>query len=77
MKDDLVLLTKLYPPEDVFLTELLESAGITVFRRWEGIAPVEGLTVGPLAEVAIYVPREEEEDARQLLENVREGIEEQ
>lgn len=71
MKDDLVLLTKLYPPEDAFLTELLQSAGITVFKRWEGIAPVEGLTVGPLAEVALYVSREEEEDARQLLQSIQ------
>lgn len=62
-----VHLITVYPPEDIFVEGVLQAAGIPVVKRREAIAPVEGITLGPLAEVHILVPLELEAKARELL----------
>ncbi|MGB9791047.1 MAG: hypothetical protein ACPLTR_00530 [Thermacetogeniaceae bacterium] len=75
-RDDsgLVHLITVYPPEDIFVEGVLQSAGIPVVKRRESIAPVEGITLGPLAEVHIYVPLGLEVKAREVLAEVRSDI---
>jgi len=69
-----VHLITVYPPEDIFVEGVLQTAGIRVIKRRESIAPVEGITVGPLAEIHIYVPRERERDAREALIAAQEDL---
>lgn len=69
-----VHLITVYPPEDIFVEGVLQTAGIKVIKRRESIAPVEGITVGPLAEIHIYVPREREKDAREALIAAQEDL---
>lgn len=61
------LLKTVYPPEDNLIKGLLEVCGIPVVLRGEAIGPLQGLTMGPLAEVRIYVPSEKVEEAREVL----------
>lgn len=46
---------------------VLQTAGIRVYKKSESIAPVEGITIGPLAEVEIYVSSQELEEAKDIL----------
>lgn len=71
--DDLVLLTTVYPPEDIFIEGVLETAGIKVFKKREAIAPVEGITFGPLAEIGIFVLASDEKRARETLSSALSG----
>ncbi|MGI6487687.1 MAG: hypothetical protein GX964_07450 [Syntrophomonadaceae bacterium] len=64
---DWSLLKIVYPPEDMLLKGLLASCGIPVRLVREAIGPVQGLTLGPLAEVKILVPPDRLEEARYLL----------
>ena len=62
------ILKKVYPPEDDIIKSLLESCEIPVIlRSREGIGRVQGLSIGPLAEVMVMVPRDKLADARELL----------
>lgn len=72
-KGGLVLLAVVYPPEDIFIEGVLQAAGIRVFKMRESIAPVEGITIGPLAEVKIYVSGEQLEEAKDILAWTREN----
>lgn len=67
----LVHLITVYPPEDLFVEGVLQAAGIPVVKRRESIAPVEGITLGPLAEVHIFVPGELEDEAKSVLTAAR------
>ena len=51
----------------------LEASGIPVEIRREAIGPAYGLTVDGLAATEILVPRELEDDARDLLERADRG----
>ncbi|NLU50059.1 MAG: hypothetical protein GXX09_06575 [Syntrophomonadaceae bacterium] len=62
------VLKTVYPPEDLLLKSMLESFGIPVRLQREAIGPVQGLTLGPLAEVKVLVLHHRLEEARQLLE---------
>lgn len=66
---DWVTLKTVYPPEDIFLKGMLESFGIPVRLLREAIGPVQGLTLGPLAEVKVMVPCHHQEQARILLDS--------
>ena len=59
--------------EAEILRGLLESNGIDVLFRGESAAASVGLGVGPMAEVAIYVPKSKEFEARELLAAYRSG----
>jgi len=62
------ILDTAYPPQDDIIKSLLESCGIPVIlRSREGIGRVQGLSIGPLAEVRIMVPRDRLSEARELL----------
>ncbi|NLW45400.1 MAG: DUF2007 domain-containing protein [Syntrophomonadaceae bacterium] len=62
------ILTTVYPPQDDIIKSWLESCGIPVIlRSREGIGRVQGLSIGPLAEVRVMVPRDRLSEARELL----------
>ncbi|MDR9756724.1 MAG: DUF2007 domain-containing protein [Thermoanaerobacterales bacterium] len=67
--EGMALLAVVYPPEDLIIEGILESAGIKVFKMRESIAPVHGIAVGPLAEIKIYVPSSQLETAKEILNN--------
>ncbi len=61
-------LATVYSPEDSVLQSMLEGYGIPVMlRSRESIGRVQGLTLGPLAEIIVMVPREFLSDAQQLM----------
>jgi hypothetical protein len=64
---EMALVATVYPPEDIFIKGLLETEGIEVFTSRESIAGVYGITFGDLAAVKIYVAREDESRAREVL----------
>ncbi|HHW28022.1 MAG TPA: hypothetical protein GXX21_00495 [Syntrophomonadaceae bacterium] len=65
--EGMALLAVVYPPEDLIIEGILETAGIRVFKMKESIAPVHGIAVGPLAEIKIYVPADQFETAKDLI----------
>jgi len=60
------LLITVYAPEDQLISDWLEGEGIEVFRQKRGLSPLE-VSIGPLAEVKIFVRTEQYEEAKQLL----------
>ena len=50
---------------------VLEASGIPVYLRQEAIGAVLGNTVGELAAVDLWVPRERAAEARQILQDER------
>ncbi len=48
---------------------LLRSAGIPAVTNFESVGDLYGLKVGPMAEVRVLVPVEQEAEARRLLES--------
>lgn len=70
-RKDLIHLVTVYPPEDIFIEGVLQTVGIQVFRKRESIAPIGGITLGPLGEVKLYVLREQEIEARDVLADAR------
>ena len=50
---------------------VLESAGIPVYFRQEGIAAVSGITVGALAAVDLWVARDQAAQALEILQDER------
>jgi hypothetical protein len=52
---------------------LLESFGIPAFTNQESAGAAYGLTVGPLGEVDVLVPKEFLKDARKIIEEMQEG----
>ena len=59
--------------EAEILRGLLEAAGLQTWLTHESAASAVGLGVGPLARVDVRVPAEEEEAARQALEDYYSG----
>lgn len=52
---------------------LLESFGITAFVNQEAAGSVYGLTVGLLGEVEVYVPLDQVEEAKKIIEAMNNG----
>ena len=65
--EGMALLAVVYPPEDLIIEGILETAGIKVFKMKESIAPVHGIAVGPLAELQIFVPSDQLETAQDII----------
>lgn len=72
---EMVRLTTVYPPEDIFLAGVLQQAQIFVIKKKESIAAVQGISFGPLAEVQIYVPKHQAAEAREILDSLNESAE--
>ncbi len=71
--DEMVLLAVVYHPEDAIIEGVLQAAGIKVIKRRESIAPIEGIAIGPLAEIKIYVSAQDLDAAREFLSWSQEG----
>jgi hypothetical protein len=67
LMNGMALLAVVYPPEDSIIEGVLQTAGIKVLKLRESIAPVEGIAIGPLAEIKIYVPEDQLQTARDIL----------
>jgi hypothetical protein len=72
---EMVCLTVVYPPEDIFLEAVLQQAEILVIKKKESIAAVQGISFGPLAEIQIYVPKHQVAEAREILASLNESEE--
>lgn len=68
---EMIHLVTVYPPEDIIIEDILKKEGIRVLKKRESIALVEGLSIGPLAEVKLYVLPEQERKAKEVLNNLR------
>lgn len=53
-----------------FVRAFLESAGFLVRLEGEALGAIYGLQVGPLAEVKVFVPKDQVGEARELLNEV-------
>ncbi len=74
MKDEIVSVeTVTGMIEAEIVRGLLESAEIPVWLSHESASTAYGLTLGPMAQVEVYVPRHLEEAARDLLRAYHEG----
>ncbi len=58
--------------EAEIIKSFLESNGIPVELRYESIGKVLGITTDGLGVVKIFVPEEKEEEAKRLIESVKE-----
>lgn len=65
-----VIIARVYPPNDVIIESLLRSYEIPVKFIRESIGMVQGLSIGPLAEVKIAVPEELVSEASQIMKPV-------
>ena len=64
-----VVLTEIFHPDEAQLVSgLLSMAGIPVKVERESAGDLFGLTVGPLARIAILVPRERLPEAERVLD---------
>jgi hypothetical protein len=64
-----VTVSELYDPEEACLVVgLLEASGIPVKVKRETAGRLFGLTVGPLAKIAILAPREKKPEVERILE---------
>ncbi len=52
---------------------MLEAKGVDAVTRGESAATAIGLTVGPIADVEILVPKEQESYARQVIQDYYSG----
>lgn len=66
-KDVWVVISKVYPPHDIIIESLLKSCNIPVQLLRESIGVVQGLSIGPLAEVKIAVPESKAKEAVELI----------
>lgn len=62
-----VVIATVYPPNDVILESLLRSYDIPVKLLREAIGPVQGLSIGPLAEVKLAVPESLASEAAEII----------
>jgi hypothetical protein len=65
--DSWVIIEKVYPPQDMIISSLLESYGIPIKIQRREISQFP-VSFGPLAEVEISVPLDRVEEARTLLQ---------
>ncbi|MEN6327376.1 MAG: hypothetical protein ABFD18_14390 [Syntrophomonas sp.] len=64
-----IVISKVYPPNDIIIESLLKSCDIPVKLFHEAIGPIQGLAIGPLAEVRIAVPEIMADAAVELLKS--------
>jgi hypothetical protein len=69
--DSWVTIEKVYPPQDMVISSLLESYGIPIKIQRREISQFP-VSFGPLAEVEISVPSNRVEEARTLLQAAEE-----
>lgn len=69
--DSWVTIEKVYPPQDMVISSLLESYGIPIKIQRREISQFP-VSFGPLAEVEISVPADLVEEARTLLQKAME-----
>lgn len=62
-----VVISTVYPPDDVLMESLIQSFGIPV-RLIHSVGSVFGISVGPLGEVKIAVPEAYVSKAKELLQ---------
>ncbi len=55
------------------MRNLLEAQGIKVFLNQEGAGKAYGLTVGPLGQVQVLVPKSKSQEARQIVDDYYAG----
>ena len=55
------------------IRNLLEAQDIEVFLNQEGAGRAYGLTVGPMGEVQVLVPKDQSEAARQIVDDFYAG----
>jgi hypothetical protein len=55
------------------LRNLLEVQGIKVFLNQEGAGRAYGLTLGPLGQVQVMVPKHQRQEAQQIVEDYYAG----
>ncbi len=55
------------------MRNLLEAQGIKVFLNQEGAGKAYGLTVGPLGQVQVLVPKSKIQEARQIVDDYYAG----
>jgi len=55
------------------MRNLLEAQGIKVFLNQEGAGKAYGLTVGPLGQVQVLVPKSKSQEARQIVDDYYDG----
>jgi hypothetical protein len=72
-KSEMIHLITLYPPEDIFMESVLKQAGITVVKFKESMAAIHGICVGPLAEIKLFVPKSQEQEARDIIDSLPEN----
>jgi hypothetical protein len=68
-----VVIGCVYPPHDVIIESLLRSYEIPAKFLREAIGPLQGLSIGPLAEVKIAVPEELADQAAEILKPYDDG----
>ncbi|MGI6647692.1 MAG: hypothetical protein ACOX5W_01125 [Bacillota bacterium] len=66
----MIHLITVYPPEDLFLEDVLKQAGISVIKIREAIGTVHGISIGPLAEIKLYVPKAQEQAANEIIRDI-------
>ena len=52
---------------------LLESFGINAYINQESVGKTYGLTVGALGEVRVFVPADQAEEARRIIQDMNSG----
>lgn len=69
-----ISIAKIYPPQDLVISGMLESCGIPFMTQRREVSQLP-VSIGPLAEVEIFVPRNLADEARALIENAAEETE--
>lgn len=69
-----ISIAKIYPPQDLIVSSLLESCSIPFKMRHREVSQLP-VSIGPLAEVEIFVPSNLADEARSLLERTAEESE--
>ncbi|HBQ85002.1 MAG TPA: hypothetical protein DER33_01525 [Syntrophomonas sp.] len=64
-----VIIARVYPPNDVIIESLLRSYEIPAKFIREAIGTVQGLSIGPLAEVKIAVPEEIASETAEIIKS--------
>lgn len=67
-------IAKLYPPQDLVVSSMLKSCGIPFKMQHREVSQLP-VSIGPMAEVEIFVPSSLADEARSLIESTAEETE--
>ncbi|MGS0764763.1 hypothetical protein [Syntrophomonas curvata] len=67
-------IAKIYPPQDLIVSSMLKSCGIPFKTQRREVSQLP-VSIGPLAEVEIFVPNNLADEARALIESTVEETE--